>query len=72
MRGFKDHHKLTMVGFSFDRSSGVPREDPEVSAVTVSLWERSYSIGVSVPGENSDTGVSRAGSGDWQVSELKG
>ena len=39
MRGFKDHRKLTMVGFRFDRShcsfggygicSGVPREDLE-------------------------------------------
>ena len=28
--------------------------------------------GGSVPGEDSDTGISRAGSGDGQVSELKG
>ena len=87
MRGFKDHRKLTMVGFRFDKSqcsfggygtrSGSLREDcenwtQELFGVSVGLWRQSYSTGGSVPGRDSDTDVSRVGIGDWQVSDSKG
>ena len=80
MRGFKDHRKLTMVRFRFDRSqcsfdgygtrSGSSRENcgnrtRELFGVSVSLWRQSHSTGGSEPGRDSGTGVSRPGFGDW-------
>ena len=80
VRGFKDHRKLTMVGFRFDVShcsfyghgtpSGSSREDcgnqtQVLFDVSVSLGRQSHSTGGSEPGRDSGTGVSRLGFGGW-------
>ena len=87
MRGFKDHRKLTMVGFRFDVSqcsfdghgtrSGGLREDcgnrtRELLSVLFSSWRQSHSTGGSEPGRDLGTDVSRLGFGDWQVSDPEG
>ena len=87
MRRFRDHRKLTMVGFRLDKGycsfgchgicSEVPGRvsgelGPKTFGAIPSHWEQRYSVAVGVTEKDSDTGVSRVGSGDWQVSEPKG
>ena len=78
MRRFRDHRKLTMVGFRLDKGycsfgcHGICSEvsgrvsgelGPKTFGAIPSHWERRYSVAVGVAEKDLDTDVSRVGSG---------